>query len=218
MVNDKNCKDNNMQSSPTTISFTATPTGEGARYATREYHEFFLYLELTNTYTSLSILLDSTRQIEITFLNKPDRENKELTQPGYKVLGIPLTFRIFQPKASAKLYHLYKLTLTSCLAPLTWLLLQIADTEFGKRLYNISYAGGPLILGHLRGTQIIESGKVADKNTIVYIFFNSSKTTNQLTIHHQFYNDDPLPAGTDLEYIVHQTIRIRKTDHLYHNN
>lgn len=38
MVNDKNCKGNNMQSSPTTISFTATPTGEGARYATREYH------------------------------------------------------------------------------------------------------------------------------------------------------------------------------------
>lgn len=38
MVNDKKCGGNNMQSSPTTISFTATPTGEGAWYATREYH------------------------------------------------------------------------------------------------------------------------------------------------------------------------------------
>ncbi|KAI9551204.1 hypothetical protein GHT06_003603 [Daphnia sinensis] len=38
MVNDKKCGENNMQTGPTSISFTATPTGEGKWYAIKEYH------------------------------------------------------------------------------------------------------------------------------------------------------------------------------------
>ncbi|KZS02335.1 Uncharacterized protein APZ42_000668, partial [Daphnia magna] len=37
MVNDKKRGDNNMQTGPTGLSFTATPTGEGKRYAIKEY-------------------------------------------------------------------------------------------------------------------------------------------------------------------------------------
>ncbi|KAK4045744.1 hypothetical protein OUZ56_033645 [Daphnia magna] len=37
MVNDKICGNNNMQTGPTGLSFTATPTGEGKWYAIKEY-------------------------------------------------------------------------------------------------------------------------------------------------------------------------------------
>ena len=38
MVNNKKCGENAMQSGATTLSFTASPVGEGKWYATREYH------------------------------------------------------------------------------------------------------------------------------------------------------------------------------------
>ena len=38
MINSRKCGENLMQSSATTLSFTASPTGEGKWYATREYH------------------------------------------------------------------------------------------------------------------------------------------------------------------------------------
>ena len=38
MINSKKCGENVMQENPTTMSFIASPTGEGKCYATREYH------------------------------------------------------------------------------------------------------------------------------------------------------------------------------------
>jgi hypothetical protein len=38
MVNNKKCGENAMQAGATTLSFTASPVGEGKWYATREYH------------------------------------------------------------------------------------------------------------------------------------------------------------------------------------
>ena len=38
MINSRKCGENLMQNSATTLSFTASPTGEGKWYATREYH------------------------------------------------------------------------------------------------------------------------------------------------------------------------------------
>ncbi|KAI9549992.1 hypothetical protein GHT06_007060 [Daphnia sinensis] len=225
MINDRKCGGNIMQASPTSLSFTATPTGEGAWYATREYHVLnclaeeitlrqetpesqiespfgylnatqqdgqvtknhntivwgerssnishsqtifkgvgFLELTQTSEIVNTSRLLDKNRQIEITFYNKPDNENKELAQPGFKVVGIPLTFLIFPPEATMKLYKLYKNTLSSCMdqtnidswacneyattkrskrsiqQEVKFLLNQPFEEELGKRLYSISYA------------------------------------------------------------------------------
>ncbi|KAI9560556.1 hypothetical protein GHT06_011499 [Daphnia sinensis] len=160
MIKDRKCGGYIMQASPTSLSFTATLTGEGAWYATREYHVLnclaqeitlrqetpesqiespfgylnatqqdgqvtqnhntivwgerssnishsqtifkgvgFLELTQTSEIVNTSRLLDKNRQIEITFYNKPDNENKELAQPGFKVVGIPLTFLIFPTRS-----------------------------------------------------------------------------------------------------------------------
>ena len=45
MVNSRKCGDNLMQASDSTISFTASPTGEGKWYAIREYHVLNCLLE-----------------------------------------------------------------------------------------------------------------------------------------------------------------------------
>ncbi|KZR98291.1 Uncharacterized protein APZ42_006360, partial [Daphnia magna] len=135
MVNDKKCGYNNMQTGPTGLSFTATPTGEGKWYAIKEYQTLNCIAEkitlrqerpdspiespfgLLNTtqqegqfiqnqntivwgerttnssYTQTllkgkgyleiprepesdnsSRLYDTSRQIEISFLNKPDKD------------------------------------------------------------------------------------------------------------------------------------------------
>ena len=149
MINSKKCKENLMQNSATTLSFTASPTGEGKWYANREHHalnclveEITLkqnpdehliespfrllnatqqdkritynhntivwgeitsntsssipifsgraYLELTQTdvNNNISRLVDTQRQVEISFFNTPDRSNSELPSV-FKVVGIP---------------------------------------------------------------------------------------------------------------------------------
>jgi hypothetical protein len=168
MINSKKCGENLMQSSTTTLSFTASPTGEGKWYATREYHalnclveEITLkqnpdehliespfgllnatqqdkqitynhntivwgemtsntsssilifggraYLELTQTdiNNNISRLVDTQRQVEISFYNTPDRSNNELPSV-FKVVGIPKTFLLFPPKTTNELYRIYK--------------------------------------------------------------------------------------------------------------
>jgi hypothetical protein len=169
MVNSKKCRENLMQASATTLSFTASPTGEGKGYATREYHvlnclvekitlkqnpsehliesPFGLlnatqqdkqitynyntivwgkitsnfsssitlfhgqgYLELTQTdvNNNISRLVDTQRQVEISFCNNPDRYNIEL-QAAFPV-GMLKTFLLFPTNKSDNLYRLYKHT------------------------------------------------------------------------------------------------------------
>ncbi|KAI9565081.1 hypothetical protein GHT06_008833 [Daphnia sinensis] len=220
MINDRKCGGNIMQASPTSLSFTATPTGKGAWYATREYHvlnclaeeitlrqetpERVGFLEITQTSKILntSRLLDKNRQIEITFYNKPDNENKELAQTGFKVVGIPLTFFIFPPEASMQLYKLYKNTLSS----LKFLLNQPFEEELGKRLNSISYAWGSIRLGHPKLTR---NGNKEKQDAIIYIKISDAQ--KQVTVHNQYDIEEKLPNGTDFEYLVDQTIRIRNT-------
>lgn len=174
MINEKKCGGNQMQITPTTLSFIATPTGEGKWYAIKEYHALnclaeeitliqetpeslvespfgFLnvtqskgeylynqnnivwkdklsmssyskiifkgegYLELTQTnHVNISRLLDSQRQIEISFFNKPDYNNNEMAQPGFKVVGMPKTFLVFPGSTTTVLYKNFKLSLPSC--------------------------------------------------------------------------------------------------------
>ncbi|KAI9560569.1 hypothetical protein GHT06_011516 [Daphnia sinensis] len=216
MINDRKCGGNIIQASPTSLSFTATPTGEGAWYATRECHRSsnishsqiifkgvgFLELTHTSEIVNISRLLDKNRQIEITFYNKPDNENKELAQPGFKVVGIPLTFLIFPPEATMQLYKLYKNTLSS----LKFLLNQPFEEELGKRLYSISYAWGSIRLGH---SKLTRNGNKEKQDAIIYIKISDAQ--KQVTVHNQYDIEDKLPNGTDFEYLVDQTIRIRNT-------
>ncbi|KAI9551348.1 hypothetical protein GHT06_005864 [Daphnia sinensis] len=153
MVNDKKCGENNMQTGPTSISFTATPTG---------------YLEIPRTpeINNSSRLYDDVRQIEISFLNKPD---KDVAATGFKVTGIPLTYLTFPAETTKILYETFKDTINICLKNTNLItsvceeyrdlyksrpqrsLLQevqflfntpIKDEQLGIRLYSISYAWG----------------------------------------------------------------------------
>ncbi|KAI9565109.1 hypothetical protein GHT06_008877 [Daphnia sinensis] len=173
MVNDKKCGENNVQTGPTSISFTATPTGEGKWYAIKEYHtlncvaeqitlrqerpdqpiespfgllnttqqegQYFInqnvivwgerttnhsysqtllkgkgYLEIPRTpeINNSSRLYDDIRQIEISFLNKPD---KVVAATGFKVTGIPLTYLTFPAETTKILYETFKATINICL-------------------------------------------------------------------------------------------------------
>jgi hypothetical protein len=178
MVNNKKCGNNLMQASENTISFTASPTGEGKWYATRKYHvlnclvekitlkqnseehliesPFGLlnatqqdkqiiynhntivwgkitsnfsstiplfdgqgYLELTQTdvNNNISRLVDTQRQIEISFYNNPDRLS--YVQAAFPVVGMPKTFLIFPTNTSENLYRIYKHTFELCKTPET---------------------------------------------------------------------------------------------------
>ncbi|KAK4006782.1 hypothetical protein OUZ56_011940 [Daphnia magna] len=91
-----------MQVGPTGLSFTATPTGEG-----KGYLEIPRIPESDNT----SRLYDTSRQIEISFLNKPD---KDIVPIGHIVVGIPLTYSTFPAETTKILCAMFKTTLTTC--------------------------------------------------------------------------------------------------------
>jgi hypothetical protein len=67
------------------------------------------YLELTQTDedNAISRLVDTQRQVEISFYNTPDRSNSELSS-AFKVVGMPKTFLLFPPKTTSELYRIYK--------------------------------------------------------------------------------------------------------------
>ncbi|KAK4037604.1 hypothetical protein OUZ56_029635 [Daphnia magna] len=292
MVNDKKCGANNMQTGPTGLSFTATPTGEGKWYAIKEYQTLNCIAEqitlrqekpdspiespfgLLNTtqqegqfiqnqntivwgerttnssYTQTllkgkgylelprepesdnsSRLYDTSRQIEISFLNKPD---KDIVSVGHKVVGIPLTYLTFPAETTKILYEMFKNTIATCLKntnlatpvcednrelyksrPQRSLLQevhflfdpQVEDEKLGIRLYSISYAWGTLRLAHRRPKIIKEDGKIVQKDATIYITYESG-SRNPLTTYSQLSKDDPLPSGSKFEYIVDQTIRV----------
>ncbi|KAK4031113.1 hypothetical protein OUZ56_024639 [Daphnia magna] len=295
MVNDKKCGANNMQTGPTGLSFTATPTGEGKWYAIKEYQTLNCIAEqitlrqekpdspiespfgLLNTtqqegqfiqnqnaivwgerttnssYTQTllkgkgylelprepesdnsSRLYDTSRQIEISFLNKPD---KDIVSVGHKVVGIPLTYLTFPAETTKILYEMFKNTIATCLKntnlatpvcedyrelyksrPQRSLLqevhflfdTQVEDEKLGIRLYSISYAWGTLRLAHRRPKIIKEDGKIVQKDATIYITYESG-SRNPLTTYSQLSKDDPLPSGSKFEYIVDQTIRVQNT-------
>ncbi|KAK4045615.1 hypothetical protein OUZ56_033302 [Daphnia magna] len=266
MVNDKKCGENNMQTGPTGLSFTATPTGEGKWYAIKEYQTLNCIAEqitlrqekpdspiespfgLLNTtqqegqfiqnqntivwgkrttnssYTQTllkgkgyleiprepesdnsSRLYDTSRQIEISFLNKPD---KDIVLIGYKVVGIPLTTQSQHalkiptlPHPCVKTRELYKSRPQRSLLQEVHFLFdtQVEDEQLGIRLYSISYAWGTLRLAHRRPKIIKEDGKI------------KSGSRNPLTTYSQLSTDDPLPSGSKFECIVDQTIRVQNT-------
>ncbi|KAI9554962.1 hypothetical protein GHT06_020246 [Daphnia sinensis] len=271
MINDRKCGGNIMQASPTSLSFTATPTGEGAWYATREYHVLnclaeeitlrqetpesqiespfgylnatqqdgqvtqnhntivwgerssnishsqtifkgvgFLELTQTSEIVNTSRLLDKNRQIEITFYNKPDNENKELAQP-----------------ATMKLYKLYKNTLSSSMdqtnidswacneyattkrskrsiqQEVKFLLNQPFEEELGKRLYSISYAWGSIRLGHPKLTR---NGNKEKQDTIIYIKISDAQ--KQVTVHNQYDIEEKLIRNTSTCITITETNNI----------
>ncbi|KAK4017564.1 hypothetical protein OUZ56_033070 [Daphnia magna] len=269
-----------MQTGPTGLSFTATPTGEaeqitlrqekpdspiespfgllnttqqegqfiqnqntivwGERTTNSSYTQTLLkgkgYLELPREPESdnSSRLYDTSRQIEISFLNKPD---KDIAPVGHKVVGIPLTYLTFPAETTKILYEMFKNTIATCLKntnlatpvcedyrelyksrPQRSLLqevhflfdTQVEDEQLGIRLYSISYAWGTLRLAHRRPKIIKEDGKIVQKDITIYITYESG-SRNPLTTYGQLSKDDPLPSGSKFEYIVDQTIRVQNT-------
>ncbi|KAK4006533.1 hypothetical protein OUZ56_011687 [Daphnia magna] len=257
MVNDKKCGDNNMQTGPTGLSFTATPTGEGKWYAIKEYQTLNciaeqttlrqekpdspiespfgllnttqqegLFIQNQNTivwgerttnssYTQTllkgkgyleiprelesdnsSRLYDTSRKIEISFLNKPD---KDIVPIGHKVVGIPLT-ELYKSRPQRSLLQGVHFLFDT----------QVEDDQLGIRLDSISYAWGTLRLAHRRPKIIKEDGKIVQKDATIYITCESG-SRNPLITYSQLSKDDPLPPGSKFEYIVDQTIRVQNT-------
>lgn len=90
----------------------------GGRTTNKSYSQILLkengYLEIPRTLETVntSHLYDPNRQIEISFLNKLE---KEKIQIGYKVIGIPLTYLTFSAETTEVLYEIFKNTLATCL-------------------------------------------------------------------------------------------------------
>ncbi|KAI9558386.1 hypothetical protein GHT06_015162 [Daphnia sinensis] len=132
--------------------------------------------------------------------------------------------------STMQLYKLYKNTLSSCMdqtnidswacneyattkrsknsiqQEVKFLLNQPFEEELGKRLYSISYAWGSIRLGHPKLTRNENKEK---QDTIIYIKISDAQ--KQVTVHNQYDIEEKLPNGTDFEYLVDQTIRIRNT-------
>ncbi|KAK4037723.1 Uncharacterized protein APZ42_031083 [Daphnia magna] len=204
IVNDKKCGDNKMQIGPTGLSFTATPTREG-----KGYLEIPRIPESDNT----SRLYDTSRQIEISFLNKPD---KDIVPIGHKVVGNPLTYLTFPAETTNILYETFKTTLTTCLQNTDldtsvcndyrelyksrtrrWTLKVVQflfnnpleDEQLGTRLYSISYAWGNIRLAHRKMVVIEEEGKLVQKNLTIYIAYEPG-SSNSIITHNQLSKDD----------------------------
>ncbi len=72
------------------------------------------YLELTQTdvKNNISRLVDTQRQIEISFYNIPDRSS--YVQASFPVVGMPKTFLIFPTNTSEKLYQIHRHAFLIC--------------------------------------------------------------------------------------------------------
>ncbi|XP_045035875.1 LOW QUALITY PROTEIN: uncharacterized protein LOC123476928 [Daphnia magna] len=179
------------------------------------------YIELTNSMINVntSRLLDNNKQIEITFSNKPDINNKEFAQPGFKVVGMPLTFLIFPNQVNVDTWSCneYADPIASKVKRSTNNEIEFLDNRakkeaMGKRLYSISYAWGSIRMGNPIITNVEENGIMTKKDTIAYLMVNGSSINTQVSVHNQYDIQDPLPTGTKFEYIVDHSIRFMNTN------
>ncbi|KAK4037730.1 hypothetical protein OUZ56_029759 [Daphnia magna] len=261
-----------MQTGPTGLSFTATPTGEAKWYAIKEYQTLnciaeqitlrqekpdspiespfgllnttqqegqFIqnqntivwgerttnssftqtllkgkgYLEIPREPESdnSSHLYDTSRQIEISFLTKLD---KDIVPIGHTVNTIAtcLNNTNFATPVCKDYRELYKSRPQRSLLQEVHFLFdtQVEDEQLGIRLYSISYAWGTLRLAHRKPKIIKEDGKIVQKDATIYITYESG-SRNPLITYSQLSKDDPLPPRSKFEYIVDQTIRVQNT-------
>jgi hypothetical protein len=301
MINSRKCGENLMQSSATTLSFTASPTGEGKWYATREYHalnclieEITLkqnpdehliespfgllnatqqdkqitynhntivwgeitsntsssipifsgraYLEFTQTdeNNNISRLVDTQRQVEISFYNTPDRSNSELPSV-FKVVGVPKTFLFFPQKTTNELYRIYKNIFIICndtekaesdLCKKTlnskikrhesnqqkrsipdevkFLHSEDEELEDGNRLYKISYAWGTLTL---KDKIDRESGDPFNsEKTLEKLYMYESPFQNYIVLRTESdFTKNTEIRKTEFQNLIDDTIRLKDT-------
>ncbi|KZS10551.1 Uncharacterized protein APZ42_024956, partial [Daphnia magna] len=153
------------------------------------------YLEIPRSpkNNNSSRLYDNNRQLEISFFNNPD---KDVTAVGYKVIGIPLTFKTFSAETTKILYEMFKNTIATCLKNTNLATpvcedyrelfksrtqrslfqevhflfnTQIEDEQLGIRLYSISYAWVTIRLAHRRPKIINKVGKIVPNDATIYI-------------------------------------------------
>jgi len=103
-----------MQSGARSLSFTASPVGEGKWYATREYHALNCLAATEGPIESSFGMLNATQtdQQSIYVHNTPTL--RELRQPIFAVEGIPKSFLVFPTSTNDRLYRTYKNVFTSC--------------------------------------------------------------------------------------------------------
>ena len=199
------------------------------------------YLELTQTdvNNNISRLVDTQRQIEISFYNIPDRLNYD--QATFPVVGMPKTFLIFPTNTSENLYQIYRHAFVICKN------LEKANSEFCKnfqtdawpghhnrrkrnisqevkfiynkdeevtkdnRLYSISYAWGTITLKDEIDLTTNYLPSITKSLEKLYMFYSPKATYNWITLHRESNFNKMTFEKTNFEYLVDRTIRIQNT-------
>ena len=201
------------------------------------------YLELTQTDVDneISRLVDTQRQVVISFYNTPDRSNSELTS-AFKVVGMPKTFLLFSAKTTSELYRIYrnifilcndtkkansemcKKTVNSKIKwhesnkrkrsvnnEITFLSKDNEELTEGKRLYSISYAWGTITFKD----EIDSSTNYLHTNSTslekLYMYYSPKTNYNWITLNREKDFKRTTLEKTKFEYLVDRTIRIQNT-------
>ncbi|KZS19919.1 Uncharacterized protein APZ42_013526 [Daphnia magna] len=171
----------------------------------------YLGIPRTPESDNTSRLYETSRQIEISFLKKPD---KDIVPIGHKVNTIATCLKNtnLATPICEDYRELYKSRPQRSLLQKVHFLFdtQVEDEQLGIRLHSISYAWGTIRLAHRRPKIIKEDGKILQKDATIYITYEPG-SRNPLITYSQLSKDDPLPPGSKFEYIVDQTIRVRNT-------
>ncbi|KAI9550707.1 hypothetical protein GHT06_006210 [Daphnia sinensis] len=209
MVNDKKCGENNMQTGPTSISFTATPTGEGKWYTIKEYHTLNCIAEKI---TLRQERPDQPIESPFGLLNTTQQEGQYFINQNVIVWGERTTNHSYsQTLLKGKDLHKSR-PQRSLLQEVQFLFnTPIEDEQLGIRLYSISYAWGTIQLVHKKEKVIYEEGKISQKNATLYISYQPG-SSNSLTTYSQLSASEVLPSGMEFEYIVDHTIRIQNSN------
>ncbi len=191
------------------------------------------YLELTQTdvNNNISRLVDTERQVEISFYNTPDRSNNELPSV-FKVVGIPKTFLLFPAKTTNELYGIYKNIFIICNdtekaesdlckktlnSKIKWhesnqqkssipdeiKFLHNEDEKLAdeNRLYKISYAWGTLTLKDKIDRESDDPFNSEETLEKLYMYDSPFKNLIVLRTESDFTNDAEL-RKTELEHLI----------------
>ncbi len=199
------------------------------------------YLELTQTdvNNNISRLVDTQRQIEISFYNIPDRLS--FVQAAFPVVGMPKKFLILPTNASENLFRIYKHTFLLCRNPEKKTLefcrnlkehpwpghhnqrkrhistevrfIHNKDEEVTEdnRLYSISYAWGTITLKDEVDLTTNYLPSTTKSLDKLYMFYSPNPKYNWITLNRGSEFTKTTFEKTNFEYLVDRTIRIQNT-------
>jgi hypothetical protein len=196
-------------------------------------------LTQTDVNHNISRLVDSQRQVEISFYNTPDRFNTELPA-AFPVVGMPKTFLLFPPNTPDHLYRIYKNVFIICKDPVKansdlckeivkdkwherhqqkrsirsdvkFLRNEEEESEEGRRLYSISYAWGTITLMDEVNSEDDDSVNGSGATEKLYMFYTPSIQYDWMDLYRKPTLKKKESEETKFEYLVDRTIRIQNT-------